>query len=203
MIPPRLLVASAAAMLLGGCATPPESAVSDTGTRSYSERETQLRSVRNWEMRGRIAVDTGDDAWQGRFTWWQDDDSLRLLIRGPLNTRPVEISGNGTELTVRTRRETRVLEDPESQLSELLGWWLPITSLQSWLLALPDDRYPIAELTLDEARLRTLQQRAWALQYGEYEPQAAAEIPASIELSHAPLELVVTIDAWGPRTDPP
>jgi outer membrane lipoprotein LolB len=185
------------AMVLSGCVTQ-DADTSRPGDASFTERERRLRSVSNWEMRGRIAVDTGNDAWQGRFTWWQDADALRVLIRGPLNSRPVEITGDGAELTVRTRRETRVLEDPESQLSELLGWWLPITSLPSWLLGLPDERYPAATIVLENDVLSTLVQRAWELQYGAYELQDFAQIPASIRLANAPLELVVTIDAWGP-----
>jgi outer membrane lipoprotein LolB len=203
MSSPRLLIASAAAMLLAGCVTPPETQAPGTADQSFEQREDALRAVRNWEMRGRIAIDTGTEARQARFTWWQEGESLRLNVRGPLNAGAVEIRGDEQSLTLRHRRETRVLTDPELQLSELLGWWLPVTSLQSWLLALPDSRYPIAEITLKDARLQTLQQRAWFLRYADYKNQAAADIPASITLSHAPLELVVTIDAWGPRTDPP
>ncbi|MGD2167990.1 MAG: lipoprotein insertase outer membrane protein LolB [Gammaproteobacteria bacterium] len=193
---PRSL-AAVAALLLGGCATPPADTAAPPDL-SFAERELQLRAVPSWEMRGRIAVDTGSDAWQGRFTWWQDTDALRVFIRGPLNTRPVEISGNGDALTVRVQRETRILDDPESQLSELLGWWLPITSLPNWLLGLPDDRYPAATMVLANARLSTLAQRAWQLEYGEYAHQDFAQIPASIRLTNAPLELIVTIDAWNP-----
>ncbi len=203
MMPPRLLIAGALAMLLGGCVTPPATDAPATAGQSFEQRETALRAVANWEMRGRIAINTGSEARQARFTWWQDGDSLRLNVRGPLNAGAVEIRGNAESLTLRHRRETRTLTDPEYELSELLGWWLPVTSLPDWLLGLPDDRYPIAELTLDDARLRTLQQRAWALQYADYENQASADIPASIMLSHAPLELVVTVDSWGPRADPP
>lgn len=195
-------LAAIAAAALGGCVTQDADTDSLPG-RSFEEREQLLRSVAHWEMRGRIAVDTGNDAWQGRFTWWQDADELRLLIRGPLNTRPIEIAGNGNELTVRTRRETRVLEDPETQLSELLGWWLPITSLPSWLLGLPDERYPTNTVVLDAAQLSALRQRAWELQYGAYELQNSVSIPGSIRLANEPLELVVTIDTWGPRSNPP
>lgn len=195
-------LAAFAAIALGGCVTQ-DADTESSPARSFEEREQLLRSVEHWEMRGRIAVDTGNDAWQGRFTWWQDDNELRLLIRGPLNTRPIEIAGNGNELTVRTRRETRVLLDPESQLSELLGWWLPITSLSSWLLGLPDERYPATTFVLDAAQLSALRQRAWDLQYGPYALQNSVRIPASIRLANEPLELVVTIDTWGPRANPP
>jgi len=168
--------------------------------RSLEDRSAQLRAVTNWEMRGRIAVDTGSDAWQGRFNWWQDGEALRLVIRGPVGARAVEITGDGSALTVRSRRETRVLDDPETQLSELLGWWMPISSLPSWLLGLPDERFAAESTVLDGGLLRGLEQRNWVMRYGDYAQREAALIPSGITLTHAPLELVVTIDDWSPQS---
>lgn len=198
---PAALRLAALAILLSSCTTPP--ADPSQSEESFSDRERRLQAVATWEMRGRIAVDTGADAWQGRFTWSQDAEDLRVWIRGPLNSRPVEITGDGSELTVRTRRETRILENPETQLSELLGWWLPITSLPSWLLGLPDQRYGAAALVLDGALLSALQQRAWRLDFDEYARHDFARIPARIRLANEPLELVVTIDEWTPLSDSP
>ena len=169
--------------------------------RSFQARSAQLRAVTHWEMRGRIAVDTGTDAWQGRFNWWQDGEALRLIIRGPVGARAVEITGDGTMLTVRSRRETRVLDDPETQLSELLGWWMPISSLPSWLLGLPDERFAADSTVLDGGLLRRLEQRNWGMRYGDYAQRETTLIPAGITLTHPPLELVVTIDEWAPLTD--
>jgi outer membrane lipoprotein LolB len=191
-------LSAVAALLLAGCVTPDSDTAAPATT--FDERSRQLRAVTNWEMRGRIAVDTGEDAWQGRFTWWQDAAALRVVIRGPLNARPVEISGDGNQLTVRTRRETRVLEDPESELSALLGWWLPISSLPSWLLGLPDDRFAATTMVLDEQKLDTLEQRAWEIEYAEYELQGTALIPSGMRLLNEPLELVVTIDEWNAKS---
>jgi outer membrane lipoprotein LolB len=99
---------------------------------------------------------------------------------------------------VRSRRETRVLTDPETQLSELLGWWLPISSLSSWLLGLPDDRFAAESTILDGGLLQGLEQRNWVMRYGDYAQREATLIPSGITFTHAPLELVVTIDDWSP-----
>ena len=195
MIPAANRLSVAAALLLAGCAglqpeTPPQSPA------SFQVHEQRLRAITHWEMRGRIAVDTGTEARQGRFTWWQDGESLRVVIRGPLGSQAVEISGDGELLNLRSRRETRTLEDPETQLSEMLGWWLPITSLPNWLLGLPDPRFPSDSTVIDTALLRDLEQRAWSVSYREYANQGAVTIPSGIVFRHAPLELVVTVDDW-------
>jgi outer membrane lipoprotein LolB len=189
-----LRLTATAVMLASGCAgldteapPAPES--------TFAENARELRAITQWEMRGRIAIDTGSEARQGRFTWWQDGESLRLNIRGPLNAGAVEIRGDADSLTVRSRRETRTLSDPELQLSELLGWWLPVTSLPNWLLGLPDPRFPDASV-VDGGRMRDLQQRAWAVRYSGYERHGSVEIPAGMTFSHSSLELVVTVDDW-------
>ena len=191
---------AAALLLSSGCAS---LETRDVATDvSFRQRGEQLRSVTHWQMRGRIAVATGADAWQGRFNWWQDGDALRLVVRGPVGGRAVEISGDGASLTVRSRRETQVLSDPESQLSEMLGWWLPISSLPSWLLGLPDERYSSDSAIVERGLLQGLEQRDWLMRYDAYEQRDSALIPSGITMKHAPLELVVTIDDWSPQSDP-
>ncbi|MGD8808607.1 MAG: lipoprotein insertase outer membrane protein LolB [Gammaproteobacteria bacterium] len=196
-LPAAPWLTAAAALVLFGCAnlSTREPVRAD---RSFDARAAALNAVTHWEMRGRIAVDTGEDAWQGRFNWWQEGETLRLVIRGPVGGRAVEITGDGNTLTVRARRETHVLSDPEAQLSELLGWWMPISSLPSWLLGLPDERFSSSSAVLRSGLLRGLEQRDWVMRYGDYARHDTALIPAGITFVHPPLELVVTIDDWSP-----
>ena len=50
---------------LAGCTYTP---IQEDGF-SYVERHTQLETISAWEMNGRIMVDTGERAFQGRFRW--------------------------------------------------------------------------------------------------------------------------------------
>ncbi len=51
---------------------------------SYEQRRTQLEKLESWHMSGRITVDTGKRAYQGRFQWQQHGDSLEFSVRGPI-----------------------------------------------------------------------------------------------------------------------
>ena len=180
------------AVLASSCAT----VETQTDGLSFGARIERLQAETAWQMRGRIAVDTGEDAHQGRFTWWQDGDAMRVNIRGPLGIGAVDISGTQDELIVRARGEAWRLEDAEAQLSELLGWWLPITSLPHWLLGAPDPRYDSAARNINEERLTRLAQRSWSLRFSHYALTNDVLTPRRIEFEHAPLELVVSIDDW-------
>lgn len=178
-------------VVLGGCQTLP---LEPDGL-SFAERRDRLEAMPSWQIRGRIAIDTGEDAYQGRFNWWQDRDSLSLLIRGPFGAGSVEIAGTVDELTVRARGDTWVLNDAETELSALLGWWVPVASLKDWLLGYPDANYD-ARTVMAGTVLGGLEQRAWRLDYSEYQNAHGVLVPRRIDLRYESLRLVVTIDDW-------
>ena len=198
----RLAALLAVATLLPACATLP---VGSDGL-SYDERRHALEALDTWEMRGRLAVDMGDRAFQGRFNWRQKADALDLLVRGPLGNGVLQVAGTPNALQVTARGETRTLEDPESELSELLGWWLPVASLPAWLLGLPDEQFRAATEPGADGTLAAIEQRLWHVAYPAYRltPMTGAAngmlIPRRIDLAHGELKLRLTIDDWQPAT---
>jgi outer membrane lipoprotein LolB len=185
------LLAAAIALVIAACATLPE----ETDGLSYSERRERIDELMYWEIRGRIAIDTGENAYQGRFSWWQDGERLTLLIRGPFGAGSVEIAGTAEELLVRTRRESWILRDPEAELSDLLGWWVPVTSLKWWLFGVADANFDDSRSAIANGVLERLEQRDWRLDYDRYQLAAGVLIPRTIDMHHASLRLVVTVDS--------
>jgi outer membrane lipoprotein LolB len=165
---------------------------------SFDEREARLAATDSWEMRGRLAVDTGERAFQARFRWRQAGDDLRLTVRGPLGSGSFEVSGSPDAMTVLTRGETRVLTDPEHELSVLFGWWLPVTSLPHWLIGLPDDGYAARTDFAVGGTLAGLEQRQWRIDYAEYQLTGGILVPHRLTLANEPLHLELTIDTWQP-----
>jgi outer membrane lipoprotein LolB len=195
----RAACAAAAIALLGACTTLP------TGTdgRNLEERREAFAAFDAWDMRGRLTVDTGDRGFQGSFNWSQRDDTLELIVRGPLRNGVLQVEGEPDSLTVTARGETRTLTDPEAELSELIGWWLPVASLPDWLLGLPDDAFRAVTVPGTDGTLASLEQRLWRVDYPEYRLVALAGsgqvvVPRRIDLVHGTLTLKLTIDEWQP-----
>jgi outer membrane lipoprotein LolB len=186
-----------AAAQLAACARLPVG----TDGRSLAERRQTLEAESSWEMRGRLTVDTGDRAIQGRFNWRQDSDVLELIVRNPLGAGVLQVAGSPGALTVTSRGETHMLADPEVELSELVGWWLPIASLPHWLLGFPDPGFRSStELGLD-GTLAALEQRLWRVAYPTYQlaavgPGDSVLVPRRIDLTHRELKLRLTVDDW-------
>jgi outer membrane lipoprotein LolB len=199
----RLLGATLAGALLAACAT---MSVGSDGL-SYQQRRERLEAVPAWEMRGRVAIAAGERAFQASFRWHQDAEVLDLAVRGPLGAGALEVSGTPSTLTVTSRGDTRVLADPEAQLSELLGWWLPVGSLHAWLLGLPDPAFKATTEVRDDGTLAALEQRLWRVAFASYQlapaktgADAPLLVPRRIDLEHGDLRLRLTIDDWHAAT---
>ena len=193
---PALVVA---ALLLAGCARLPTAPVTDGLT--AEARTSRLRSIETWQMRGRLAVETDDGAHQARFFWRQTPDALSLTVRGPLGAGSFQISGSDERLTILARGEENVLTDPERDLSAMFGWWMPVTSLRSWLLGLPDPRFPLeGEFQIDG--VPGIDQRLWRIRYSEYQLIGGLMIPRSSSLEHETVAVELTIDDWSHEIGP-
>lgn len=188
----------AAALAAAGCAHVPAT----TDGLDIEGRRAWLQSLPGWEMRGRLAIDTGERAFQARFRWLQETDSLLLTVRGLFGAGSFEINGNDDALTLRTRGERFALTDPETELSELYGWWLPVASLDHWLIGLPDERFEARTNLARNGTLAGLEQRLWTLEYAEYGLMAGILVPRKIEMAHGPLQLRLTVDSWNPLEPP-
>jgi outer membrane lipoprotein LolB len=188
-----------AAWLLGACATLPVG----TDGLSFEQRRAELAAVETWEMRGRLAIDTGGRAFQGSFNWRQNGETLELGVRGPLGAGVLQVQGAPDALSYTARGETRTLTDPEAELSALLGWWLPVASLPAWLLGLPDATYRATTEPGPDGTLALIDQRLWRVSYASYRlaqsnGNRGVLVPRRIDLTHNDLTLRVTVDAWQP-----
>ena len=191
--PGRLL---AAVLILGAGLTGCAHIRPGTDDLSYGERRDYLTALQNWDVRGRIAVDTGERAFQGRFQWSQGAEELALTVRGPLGTNVLRVSGPDEELVVQARGETLRLDSPEPQLSELVGWWLPVTSFRSWLLGVPDPAYDARAQIGDDSLLAQLEQRLWQLSFVSYQLASGVLVPRRIDLSHGQLSFRIIVDRF-------
>lgn len=188
------LILAGATCAVSGCAHLPPAG----DGLNFEQRRAQLESLPGWQMRGRLAIDTGDRGYQARFEWRQEADSLRLSLRGPLGAGGVEIAGSSAALTVRSRGETLELDDPEQQLSELLGWWLPVTSLDAWLIGLPDRVFEADTAFGPDGSLASLEQRLWHLDFAAYQLSNGWLVPRRIDMSYEKLEVRLIVDSWQP-----
>lgn len=155
--------------------------------------------MNDWGLSGRIAVSTPLDGFTGRFSWRQTQTGMRLDLKGPLGVGGMTIEGDATRLTLRHRGDVSVLDDPEADLERLVGWQLPVTSLDAWLLGRLD---PDFAGTVDAGRnglASSLQQRGWEASYSVWQTQAGFALPRKLNLTTPDLEVRLVIDRFRPH----
>ena len=189
-----------AALLLGGCAH--DAALDDNLT--YAERQDRLSAIGDWDLSGQLIVDTGERRDRVRVAWEQRAERLRLTVRGTvIGAGTVRVEGDATGLVIEARGETRVLDDPEAELSNELGWQLPVMSLDSWLLGQPDRAYPSDVDRGPAGTVATLRQRDWTVDYEEYQLADGVLVPRVVALSHGSLSLRLAGISFAPVTVEP
>jgi outer membrane lipoprotein LolB len=177
-----------AALLLTGCVHTP---TVDDGL-GAEERNDRLAAIADWNLSGQLIVDTGERRDRVRISWEQRGESLRLTIRGAVvGAGSIRVTGDAAGYVIEGRGETRVLTDPEADLSRELGWpWpLPVMSLESWLRGVPDAAFPAREDRGPAGVLASLTQRDWRIDYDEYQLADGLLVPAAMTLTHDRLEL--------------
>jgi outer membrane lipoprotein LolB len=188
-----------AAIILPGCAalrrtTPP------TGPEvvPWSQRQSDLRALRHFELQGRVAVTTGTDGFSAGLRWQQNDDQALIDLSAPLGFGAAHIQQTDNILRVTTNKGVTLDSDAASeQLRATLGFDAPLRSLRFWIVGTSDPQSS-ADVSLDESqRLVRLDQEGWQVQYGDYTVvKKTIWLPLSLTVTHESLRLKIVIHDW-------
>ena len=154
-----------------------------------------------WKMSGRIAIARQNEGFNGRFVWDEQPSGMQLRVRGPLGFGGIEINGHEGAYTVIHSGEHFQTNDPETELSALVGWWLPVHSLSAWLRAVPDERFPFQADRDSDGRLVSLMQRGWSAEYPSYRQRAEYLLPYRILLDNGEVRVRVVVDRFEAKTN--
>jgi len=163
--------------------------------------DVSTAAIDAWKMTGRIAVARGNEGFNGRFVWDEKPTGMQLRVRGPLGFGGIEVNGREGGYTVIHGGEHFRTSDPETELSALVGWWLPVHSLSAWLRALPDERFPFQADRDPGGRLLHLTQRGWSAEYPSYRQRAEFLLPYQILLDNGEVRVRVVVDRFEAKTN--
>lgn len=152
--------------------------------------------IDSFGLSGRVAVRADNRGYSASLRWKHQSagDSLRLFSLLGTVIAQVEVDAGGALLTTADRKEYRS-DDVQSLTRQVLGWDLPLSGLQHWVLGRPDPNLPVlAEERDAEERLTRLTQDDWRIAYLEYTGDSA--LPARMTLAHDRLTLRLIVDRW-------
>lgn len=177
---------------LGACATAPSAPPTRAPATLSPDR------VR-FELTGRIGVQNGEEGMSGLLRWLHGPDGDELWFSSPLGGSVARLvrDQDGVEL-VSGNGPPRRAPNAETLTREALGWDLPLTGLEFWILGRPAPGMDSQRVDRDPAsgRLTRLVQDGWSIEYRRYLDTEWGALPALINLEYGSLQLRFAVDRW-------
>lgn len=195
----RRIIPLLLALLLGACSqTPPRPLPEMAAELSWQLRQQQLQQLTQWEISGRLAVQSDHEAWYLSLEWQQRDTEYSLNLIAPLGQGAMQLHGDGAQVTLLTDQgESISSSDPELLLYQQFGWKVPVKALRYWVLGLPAPGD--SQQSLDEyGRLSHLQQSGWEIEFIDYQAQLGAELPRKVFIRNHQASIKLVINNWTP-----
>lgn len=181
-------------LTLTGCQTVP---VPGAPSVAWSVRRPALQSLSRFGFNGRVAVAVGKQGFNAGLRWTQADALTHLALTGPLGAGGVQVTADGTMLSVVTSNGKRLGDtEARAQLADKLGFEPPLASLRYWVLGVPDPAAPASVQLDSEQRLTGLMQDGWRVDYGAYMPVGAEWLPRLMTLQREGVRVRMVVDGW-------
>ncbi len=183
--------------LLAACATTTREQVDLPEFKTWDARQAALAEISDWEFRGRIGVKAGDDGFNGKVRWIQQDEQFIATVGGPIGIGTVRIEGAGNKAVLTDKEGARTrLDDVETDLFYRYGWTLPVQSLRYWALGIPDPAAP-AETSFDaDGLLDSLSQREWTVKVERYRDGGGQPMPFRLTATSSNTKVRLVVDSW-------
>jgi outer membrane lipoprotein LolB len=184
-----------AVAVFAGCRTVP---VHPPSAQPWDMRRPELQARDRFELKGRVAVAASGEGFNARLRWAQEGARSQLALEGPLGAGGVQVTSDGSNLSIVTSRGERFNDDTaRTELAARLGFEPPLKSLRYWILGVPDPAQPATEaVDPEQHRLQSLQQSGWHIDYGGYMPVGSEWLPARLTLQRAGVRVRLIVDGW-------
>jgi len=185
-------------LLVSGCAL--QRQVPGT-TVAWDTRRGELAAIDGWDLRGRIAVKSGDSGGQGRLDWQQRDADAHLKVSGPFGLGAWEIRFNDREIFVTDGKGEVAAgyagpDAADRFLEAQLGWSFPAVSARYWLLGIPAPGMPYRERFDDDGWLVAIEQQGWSVRYDGFSERGSFWLPRKISVENDSGRLRLVLDEF-------
>jgi outer membrane lipoprotein LolB len=202
----RLILLSLLVAITSGCASLPSKPVTEESHQLWEQRQQQLKTVKNWAIRGRIALFVDDKVYNLGMSWTRKDQYHLINLEAALGQGMIRLIKKPGQAEMTTSDGiTHYGHNAQQLLAQTTQLTLPVKGLETWIKGLGHENSPYLPDIDAEGRATTLTQDGWKINYFDYElttlePDQAIELPHKLYMKHENLALKIVIDQW--TTDP-
>jgi outer membrane lipoprotein LolB len=200
----HLLIAFGFAAIMQGCASIPKpetTSINLASQKLYQQHQENLKSIEQFTLKGRIAVQTEGKGFSGSLNWQHNNADDEIAIYSPFGGQIASIKKTSDKVTLEDAKGNSIsASDAETLTQNTLGWQLPLNGLSDWSLGRPTSS-PIQNSTWDEfGHLCTLKQDGWNIEYQSYSEQNGHFLPSKIVLKSDKVNLKLLVENWTATT---
>ncbi len=147
-------------------------------------------------LTGRIAVQQGDKRQSAGLRWTHRAQSDTVDLLTPLGSTAARIYRDAQHATLQREQQVQAADTLEGLMQQVLGWYLPLTGLQDWVLARPMPGVAAEASRNASGQVDTLLQNGWRIRYSRYPNTQAEALPIRMQLEYQDLRVTLLLDEW-------
>lgn len=151
---------------------------------NWAEQQTKRKQIKNWEIRGRLGVQTETEGATLDIIWKQADEDYSIRLIAPLGAGTYLIQGDDQSAQIRfPDGKKQISNNIDDVFRATLKVDLPVTAIKDWIRGLPAADLSVEKIQWNEqGQLELLEQSGWNISLEKY---AGTEIllPHEIYLS--------------------
>jgi len=192
------------ALLITACSTVPTTDI-DQAERVllYEARSGALAGAERWALKGRLAVNDGEDGGSGHLNWQKHGQTSSLNFRGALGRGAwqLNVDENGAVLEW-ADGEVHRADSVGELVEQQLGWTIPVNALAWWVrgLTAPGD-WDLRQLD-EHGNLEKLSQLGWNIEYSRYRDAGSVSMPVKLTARRQSYTVKVAIKDWDLEAGP-
>ena len=166
----------------------------------WQEQQSQRRQIENWEIRGRIGVQTKTNGGSMDIIWKQAQQSYSIRLIAPLGAGSYHVQGEQGFAEVRHpdgRKE--IIDNVDKVFASTLDVELPTSAIKDWLRGLPAASLTQEKISWNDHGLPDkLKQSGWNVHLTKYTGKDLL-LPHAIYLSRdddADLDIRLVLRQW-------
>lgn len=158
------------------------------------------QQINNWEIRGRLGVQTGTNGGSVDIIWKQSGEDFSIRLIAPLGAGSHLVQGDSefAEIQFPDGRR-RIIDDIDDVLSTVLEIDLPVSAVKDWVRGLPARSLSIDKISWNDQGLpERIKQGGWNVEMKNYLGNKIL-LPHAIYLSrddNAALDVRVMLRQW-------
>lgn len=178
-----------------GCATITQK--TPAPTRSWQARQALLTKLESWQIKGKIGIQTAQDAGSANVEWLQHQNDYTLTLLGPLGAVQMTLIGAPHGVLLKTAEgKTYQANNAEQLLDQQWHWRLPVSYLHYWIKGLPSPASHYEAVFDDKNRITELRQHGWIIHYLSYEANQSIDLPEKLSLISNAIKAKIVIHEW-------